>query len=118
LIEDCWTDDPEGRPAFSEIKKRLNGEILHKVMRMKEPEIVFLSAEDGAIYQKREAHGDEEYDSDDFGYDLEAALFKTKEMNEKLTIRSKKLKEKFFPFPSLLTMLEPLGDLKTKLTRA
>ena len=48
LIRDCWSAKPEDRPSFSEIVRRLRGEISMEVMLQKEP-VILKRAEIDAI---------------------------------------------------------------------
>ena len=44
LIRDCWSAKPEDRPSFSEIVRRLRGDVSMEVMTLKEP-VILKSAE-------------------------------------------------------------------------
>jgi serine/threonine protein kinase len=75
LVTDCWSHEPEKRPIFDEIVRRLNGEIADEVRRKEEPLITFLSKEPDALYQEQlamEAAG-ELFATDDDG-DEEMAM--------------------------------------------
>jgi serine/threonine protein kinase len=75
LIKECWSQEKEKRPAFSDIVRRLNGGIAEEVRGREEPAIVHLRKMDDSLYHeqmKLEAKGGivvDDYDDDDGGED-------------------------------------------------
>ncbi len=54
LIRDCWQDDPELRPDFDEIVRRMN-DVRLEVVSSPEPDVKLLSEEEDGLYHERES---------------------------------------------------------------